>query len=93
MISVFVTIPTRLSTEFTTGRPLIYAEPGLTVQEATELMIKNKIRKLPIVHGQRLVGIVTVTDLAVFLSPTKRPGLALSTLQAISRSRRMMRAL
>jgi hypothetical protein len=56
-------------------------------------MIKNKIRKLPIVHGQRLVGIVTVTDLAVFLSPTKRPGLALSTLQAISRSRRMMRAL
>ena len=41
-------------------------------------MIKNKIRRLPIVHTQKLAGIVTVTDLAVFLSPTRRPGLALS---------------
>jgi CBS domain-containing protein len=73
--------------------PLIYAEAGLTVQEAAEIMIKNRIRRLPIVHTHKLAGIVTVTDLAVFLSPTRRPGLALSVLQAISRNRNTIRSL
>lgn len=79
--------------EHITSRPLIYAEAGLTVQEEAEIMIKNKIRRLPIVHTQKLAGMVTVTDLGVFLSPTRRPGLALSALQAISRNRNSIRSL
>ncbi|MGC2483788.1 MAG: CBS domain-containing protein, partial [Nitrososphaeraceae archaeon] len=69
--------------------------PGMTVQEAAERMIKNKIRRLPIVDdlGRRgkenLIGIVTITDLAVFLSPSRRPGISLSILQAISRGRKL----
>ena len=54
-------------------------------------MLKNKIRRLPIVNAgnnKQVVGIVTVTDLAMFLSHTRRPGLALSLLRAISRGRR-----
>jgi CBS domain-containing protein len=52
-------------------------------------MFKNKIRRLPIVNESDVVaGIVTVTDLAMYLSPTRRPGLALSILQAISRGRK-----
>ncbi|MGC1930906.1 MAG: CBS domain-containing protein [Candidatus Nitrosopolaris sp.] len=51
-------------------------------------MLKNKIRKLPIIDENNLIaGIVTVTDLATFHSPTRRPGLALSILRAISRGR------
>ena len=68
------------------SRPLITARSG-TVEEAARIMIKNRIHKLPIVEGNKLLGIVTITDLAVFLSPSRRPGLVLSLLQAISRGK------
>ncbi len=67
------------------SHPLIVADPSLTVEEAAEVMLTNKIRKLPVVASGRLLGIVTITDLAAFLSPSRRPGLALSVLRAISR--------
>ena len=41
------------------------ARPGWTSTEATELMVDNGIRRLPIVDGDRLTGIVTLDDLAV----------------------------
>ena len=70
------------------SRPLITAETTTTVDKAAEIMLKNEIRKLPIIDEKNLiVGIVTVTDLATFLSPTRRPGLTLSILRAISRGR------
>jgi len=70
------------------SRPLITAETTTTVDGAAEIMLKNEIRKLPIIDENNLiVGIVTVTDLATFLSPTRRPGLTLSILRAISRGR------
>lgn len=70
------------------SRPLITAEITTTIDGAAEIMLKNEIRKLPIIDENNLiVGIVTVTDLATFLSPTRRPGLTLSILRAISRGR------
>jgi CBS domain-containing protein len=70
------------------SRPLITAGPTTTVDKAAEIMLKNEIRKLPIIGENNLItGIVTVTDLATFLSPTRRPGLTLSILRAISRGR------
>lgn len=73
------------------SHPLIAAHRGLTVYDAAEIMIKNRIRKLPILSstGDRIIGIVTTTDLAMFLSPSKRPGLVSSLLQAISRGRKV----
>jgi CBS domain-containing protein len=69
------------------SHPLIAAYRGLNVYDATEIMIKNRIRKLPILNsvGDKIIGIVTTTDLAMFLSPSKRPGLVLSLLQALTR--------
>lgn len=70
------------------SHPLITAKPTIAVEEAAEVMFKNKIRRLPIVNEPGLVvGIVTVTDLSMYLSPTRRPGLTLSILRAISRGR------
>jgi CBS domain-containing protein len=65
--------------------PLITVGRGTSVEEAAQIMIRNQIHKLPVVDGEKLLGIVTITDLAVFLSPSRRPGLAFSVLQAISR--------
>jgi CBS domain-containing protein len=45
------------------SKSLITAEPSTSVQETFETMLKNKIRRLPIVHGSDLVGIVTEKDL------------------------------
>lgn len=70
------------------SQPLITARYGITVEEAARIMITNRIHKLPIAEDDKLLGIVTITDLAMFLSPSRRPGLALSLLQAISRGRK-----
>lgn len=70
------------------SHPLIVAEPSMTAEQAGETMTKNKIRKLPVVKEGNLLGIVTITDLAMFLSPSRRPGLALSVLQAIARGKK-----
>jgi CBS domain-containing protein len=76
------------SLESLVSHPLIMAEPTTTVEKAAEIMLKNKIRKLPIIDENNLVaGMVTVTDLAMFLLPTRRPGLTLSILQAVSRGK------
>lgn len=70
------------------SHPLVTAKPTTTVEKATELMLKNKIRKLPIVDENKEVrGIVTVTDLGKFLLSTRRPGLTFSILRAISRGK------
>ena len=68
-------------------RPLIYASSRQTVEEVSELMIKNRIRKLPVIQQGKVVGIVTATDLAMFLSPTRRPGLTESILHVITREK------
>jgi CBS domain-containing protein len=46
--------------------PLIVAEPGMDLGEAVRLMFQMKIKKLPIVDGKRVVGLVTLTDIARF---------------------------
>lgn len=72
------------------SRPLLTLEDGANVEQAASFMLKNRIHRLPIIrdaHDDKLIGIVTITDLAVFLSPSRRPGLASLVLQAISRGR------
>ncbi len=45
------------------SKPLVTAIPNMPVQEAFELMLKNKIRRLPILEGGSLKGIVTTQDI------------------------------
>ncbi|MEM0364137.1 MAG: CBS domain-containing protein [Candidatus Nitrosocaldus sp.] len=44
--------------------PIITAEPDLPIEAAVQRMFNNKIRRLPIVENGRLVGIVTISDIA-----------------------------
>jgi len=47
------------------SRPLINGEPEMDLEEAAALMVRHRIRRLPVVDGERLVGIVTLDDIAV----------------------------
>ena len=41
-----------------------FAEPDTLIEVAVQRMVNQKIRRLPIMQEGRVVGIVTVTDLA-----------------------------
>lgn len=47
------------------SRPLVCGDHGMDVEEAAALMVQNRIRRLPIVDGSELSGIVTLDDLAI----------------------------
>src|SRR5574337_1286081 len=40
------------------SRPLVYASSSQTIEEVADLMIKNKIRKLPVIQQGKIVGIM-----------------------------------
>ncbi|MCS7114007.1 MAG: CBS domain-containing protein [Nitrososphaerota archaeon] len=46
--------------------PLIVVEPSMDLEEAVRLMFQMKIKKLPVVEGKHLVGLVSLTDIARF---------------------------
>jgi CBS domain-containing protein len=45
------------------SKPLVTATPSMSIQDALELMLKNKVRRLPILEGKDMRGIVTTRDL------------------------------
>ena len=45
-------------------RQVITGKPNMQLVEAARLMFENKVKKLPIVKGKKLVGLITVTDIA-----------------------------
>ena len=47
------------------SRPLITGEPAMDVEEGAALMVQHGIRRLPVLDGGDLCGIVTLDDLAV----------------------------
>ncbi|RMF29939.1 MAG: CBS domain-containing protein [Candidatus Nitrosothermus koennekii] len=49
------------------SKPVITGEPDLEPEAAVQRMLNNKVRRLPIVEDGKLVGIVTITDLAKYL--------------------------
>jgi len=48
------------------SKPLIVAEPDMDLEEAVKLMFEMKIKKLPVVKDGKLVGLVSLTDVARF---------------------------
>jgi CBS domain-containing protein len=60
---------------------LISVSPDASTREATDLMSEHQIRRLPVVENNRLVGIVSLGDLAVKEGKDRRTG---DTLQDIS---------
>lgn len=45
-------------------KPMVAVTPTTTVEEALKIMSKHNIRRLPVVLDNRLVGIVTLTQVA-----------------------------
>jgi CBS domain-containing protein len=60
---------------------VICASPEMSTREANDLMSTHQIRRLPVVENDRLVGIVSIGDLAVKEGKDSRIG---DTLQSIS---------
>jgi CBS domain-containing protein len=56
---------------------LVSASPDMSTREAAELMSEHQVRRLPVVENERLVGIVSIGDLAVKEGKDKRVGDAL----------------
>lgn len=47
------------------SRPLICGEPEMDLDEAAALMVRHRVRRLPVVTEGKLVGIVSLDDIAV----------------------------
>jgi CBS domain-containing protein len=47
------------------SRPIVTGEVEMELEEAVALMIQHRIRRLPVLDGNGLAGIVTIDDLAV----------------------------
>ena len=56
---------------------VITARPDMSTKEAAQLMSEHQVRRLPVVENERLVGIVSIGDLAVKEGSDKRVGDAL----------------
>lgn len=52
------------------SKPVITIEPNAAVEEAARIMVRARIKKLPVVEGNKLLGIITTTDI-VRASPTQ----------------------
>jgi CBS domain-containing protein len=52
----------------------VTVNPDNSVEEAAELMQANQIRRLPVVEGDRLVGILALGDMAVNMNTEQQAG-------------------
>jgi CBS domain-containing protein len=46
-------------------RPIVVGHVAMDLEEAAALMVQNGVRRLPVIDGERLAGIVTIDDIAV----------------------------
>ena len=60
---------------------VVAATPDMSTREAAQLMSDHQVRRLPVVENERLIGIVSIGDLAVKEGKDSRWG---DTLQNIS---------
>jgi CBS domain-containing protein len=60
---------------------IVAVTPDMSTREANELMREHQVRRLPVVEGERLVGMVSIGDLAVKESKESRSG---ETLERVS---------
>jgi len=58
--------PTKTKVREIMTKPLIAGRPDMDLEDATRLMFDRKIKKLPVVEGRRLLGLITLTDVARF---------------------------
>jgi CBS domain-containing protein len=64
--------------------PLIVVDPETSIEQAAKVMAQHKIRRLPVVGENGLTGLITITDIARYL--TQRSDNMNPLLNAITRS-------
>ena len=57
---------------------LVTVSPDMSVEEASQLMAQNQVRRLPVVQNGQLVGIVALGDLATNKYSDQKAGVALA---------------
>ena len=60
-------LPSQISVGSIMSKIQTYATPDTPVDVAVQRMVNHKIRRLPIMYEKKVVGIITVTDLAKHL--------------------------
>ena len=58
--------PSRTNVREIMTKPLIAGQPEMDLEDATRLMFQKRIKKLPVVDHGRLLGLITLTDVARF---------------------------
>jgi CBS domain-containing protein len=58
--------PVRTKVKDIMSKPLVTGTPHMDIEAAVRLMFKHKIKKLPVLENDQLVGLVTLTDLVRF---------------------------
>ena len=71
--------PDRQLREICSG-DVVSVEPDMTATEASELMAEHQIRRLPVIENDKLVGIVSLGDIAVKLGKDRKTGDALENI-------------
>ena len=46
------------------SKPLTVVDPETSVEEAVKLMLEKRVKKLPVIKTKKLVGLITMTDIA-----------------------------
>jgi CBS domain-containing protein len=60
--------PSKIRVEKIMSTPVLTVGPNVEVTEAARVMVRNKIRRLPVIDRGRLAGIVTASDITT-ISP------------------------
>lgn len=63
-------VPSRVIINEIMSKSLITIDPDSVIDDAIYLMLKHKIKKLPVVRDQELLGIITATDIVKNSSET-----------------------
>jgi len=67
-IMAFLDVPAKsLILNYLASRPLIWASPTQTIQEASDMMGKYNVDHLPVLEKDKIVGMITTKDLAMYL--------------------------
>lgn len=53
------------------SKPIVTVKPHMTITQAAQIMIKQKIKKLAVINAGHLVGILSLTDLIPLLETQK----------------------
>jgi CBS domain-containing protein len=85
-LTVSVLADGREGTDLASGyasAPVVVGGPEMDVSEAADVMVEHGIRRLPVLDGDELIGIVTLDDLAVRTGDAE---LAMNLTSAVTRA-------